>query len=101
MAPLDPIIGLNEEFAKDEIICIDDEYVYEYYCQDFGPFDLGKVYRFCEKFYELLESHKDKVITHLCAEEPQKRSNAAFLMLAFQIVVLKRSAEDAWAGFAV
>jgi hypothetical protein len=38
---------IPEDFEETMILNIDDEYVYEPYCHDFGPFDIGKIFRFC------------------------------------------------------
>jgi cell division cycle 14 len=59
-------------------------------------------YRFCTELERILASpevasHK---IVHHCSKNPAKRANAAFLMGAFQVLVLNRTAAQAWAPFA-
>ena len=77
------------------VVSIDDELVYEPYASDFGPLDLGMVYRYCLKFQQLLEDHPNSRIIHQCSQDPHRRSNSMFLIGAFQILVLQRTAEEA------
>ncbi len=52
---------------------------------------------------EKLLSHPDykkAKIYHYCSENFKKKANAAFLMGAFQVIVLKKVAKDAWKPFA-
>ncbi|OMJ87404.1 hypothetical protein SteCoe_10912 [Stentor coeruleus] len=82
--------------------CIDEELVYQPFCNDFGPLNLGMVYKFCVELEKLVKpSANTYKIYHYTSLNLQKRSNAAFLMGAFQIVVLKKSAKEAWSPFAI
>lgn len=60
------------------------------------------VYRFCSQLDRLIKESKyrDYEIYHYCSVDPAKRANAAFLMGAFQIVILKKTANEAWRPFA-
>ena len=82
--------------------CVDDELVYQPFCSDFGPLNIGMTYKFCVELDKLIknQSYSSYKIYHYTSLNPQKRSNAAFLMGAFQMLVLKRSASSAWAPFA-
>ncbi|OMJ78244.1 hypothetical protein SteCoe_21969 [Stentor coeruleus] len=81
--------------------CIDDELVYQPFCNDFGPLNLGMTYKFCVELEKLIKPTVNNYkIYHYTSLNPQKRSNAAFLMGAFQIVVMKKSAKEAWVPFA-
>ena len=82
--------------------CVDDELVYQPFCSDFGPLNIGMTYKFCVELEKLLknQAYSSYKIYHYTSLNPQKRSNAAFLMGAFQILVLRRGAATAWAPFA-
>lgn len=43
--------------------------------------------------------YSDYCIYHYCGINPAKRSNAAYLICAYQVVILKRSASEAWSRF--
>ena len=82
--------------------CIDNELVYQPFCSDFGPLNLGMTYKFCVELEKLIKnsSYTTSRIFHYTSLNPQKRSNACYLMGAFQIIVLNKSANEAWAPFA-
>jgi len=58
--------------------------------------------RFCTELERILASPEvaSHTIVHHCSQVAAKRANAAFLMGAFQVLVLKRTAVQAWAPFA-
>jgi cell division cycle 14 len=81
--------------------CVDNELVYQPFCSDFGPLNLAMTYKFCVELERLLKnpiysSHK---IYHYTSLSPSKRSNAACLMGAFQILILQKSSLEAWRSF--
>lgn len=81
--------------------CIDDDLVYQPFFKDFGPLNLGNTYRFVTELEKLISNKdyaKSKII-HYSSLDVAKRANAAFLMGAFQVIVLKRTALEAWAPF--
>eukprot|EP00359_Climacostomum_virens_P010746 CAMPEP_0204914492 /NCGR_PEP_ID=MMETSP1397-20131031/12365_1 /ASSEMBLY_ACC=CAM_ASM_000891 /TAXON_ID=49980 /ORGANISM="Climacostomum Climacostomum virens, Strain Stock W-24" /LENGTH=420 /DNA_ID=CAMNT_0052086091 /DNA_START=72 /DNA_END=1334 /DNA_ORIENTATION=- len=82
---------------------IDSELVYEPFCSDFGPLNIAMTYKFCIELEKLLraEEYSACKIYHFASLAPNKRANAAYLMGAFQILVLRRSAEDSWRPFTV
>jgi len=43
---------------------------------------------------------KDSIIVHCCLNHPEKKTNAAFLIGAYQVIVLRRSADDVVRGMA-
>ena len=45
------------------------------------------------------EDFEDSKIYHYCSTKYDKKANALYLMCAFQIIILQRTAEDAWALF--
>lgn len=72
--------------------------MYEPFNKDFGPLNLTMTYRFCTQLERLLEDprYKYQLIVHYCGQDPGKLANAAYLMGAFCLLVLKRSAADIW-----
>jgi cell division cycle 14 len=99
-----PIFGpfvLPSDTENKHHFSIDSEFVYEPFFRDFGPLNLGLVYRYCclleAKFAEVRGSGRQLV--HCCSAIPQKRANAAFLACAYQVVVLKTPADIAFAPF--
>jgi len=81
---------------------IDSDLVYEPFFADFGPLDMGKTYRFITELEKLLQDSayaKSKFYHHTSLDNA-KRTNAACLMGAFQVIILGRTAEEAWAPLA-
>jgi cell division cycle 14 len=71
------------------------------YASDFGPLDLGCVYKFCCHLDQLLTDsrYSHHSIYHYTSLIPAKRANAALLMGAYQVIRLERTAEEAWEYF--
>ena len=87
-------------------ICIDNviaiqELVYEPFNEDFGPLNLGMTYKFVYQLDRLLKDPRylSFSIYHYCSVDPAKQANAAYLICAFQIIILKRTASEAWTNF--
>jgi cell division cycle 14 len=76
---------------------VDDQLIYSPYFSDFGPLNLGQTYRFVTELQKLLkdEQFKSCAIFHHTSRDTSKRSNAAYLMGAFQVVILGKTAEEA------
>ena len=81
--------------------CIDNDLVYEPFFADFGPLNMGMTYRFVTELEKLVSdnAYSKYLIYHYTSLDVAKRANAAYLMGAFQIIVLKKSAEEAWRPF--
>lgn len=81
---------------------IDNFLVYQPFAHDFGPLNLAMTYKFCSELDRILKDEKFSTnrIYHYCQTEPGKKANAAFLMGAFQVLILKRTAQDAWEALA-
>ena len=80
---------------------VDNDLVYEPFNADFGPLDLGKTYRFVTELDKLLQDPKyaKSKFYHHTSMDSAKRVNAAYLMGAFQVIMLNRTAEEAWKPF--
>jgi len=81
---------------------IDEDLVYEPFFADFGPLNLGKTYRFVQELDKLLKDgnySKSKFYHHTCLDVA-KKANSAYLMGAFQVITMNKTAEEAWKPFA-
>lgn len=80
---------------------IDNDLVYEPLYSDFGPLDISQTVKFVLEVNRLLKCSQfsECKIYHHTSLDPAKRANAAFLMGAFQIITLHRTAEEAWKPF--
>ena len=69
--------------------CIDQQLVYYPFNNDFGPLDLGKVYEFVTQLDKMLIESPNSIILHYSSfEEYDLRANAAFLMCAYQVIII-------------
>jgi cell division cycle 14 len=78
---------------------VDEELVYWNFFLDFGPLNLGQLYRFTIHLNELLNEYPNTNILFYSSTDPSKRANAVFLICAWQILELKRSPDQAYYGF--
>lgn len=78
--------------------CIDDKLLYWNFFLDFGPLNLGQLYRFCGALNDKLQAQalKHKTIYFFCSSHPHQRTNAAFLISAWQVLYLGRSPDQAF-----
>jgi len=62
---------------------------------------MGNMYRFVTELEHLLNdpTYSKYLIYHYTSLDSGKRANAAFLMGAYQVIILKRSADEAWKPF--
>jgi len=77
---------------------IDHALRYEPFFVDFGPLNLACLYKFCRLLdHKRREPQlKKSKIYYFCERSPQKISNAAYLIGAYQVIALKRTPEDAY-----
>ncbi|CAG9792734.1 unnamed protein product [Diatraea saccharalis] len=76
--------------------CIDNELIYENYYSDFGPLNLGCVFKYCTILNEKLKLYFNKqVIVHYTSVEPNKKANAAFVLGCYGVLYLNLSPRDA------
>jgi cell division cycle 14 len=81
------------------LFSIDEELVYWNFFLDFGPLNLGQLYRFTCHLNQLLADHPQATILFYSSTQPAKRANAIFLISAWQVLELKRSPTQAYFGF--
>jgi len=87
--------------TKSHYFSIDRRFDYQPFFADFGPVDLSCVTQYCRLLDATLKDppFADKRIIHYCSQDPKKRANAAFLICAYRVVVLRESAEAAYEPF--
>ena len=80
---------------------IDNELVYWNFFLDFGPLNLGHLYRFCELVHMKLtsEAYRNHILCYYSGAEGSKRANATYLICAYQMLFLGRSLDEAYFGF--
>lgn len=75
---------------------IDEELVYENYYNDFGPLNLGCVYRYCRMMNEKMKQFlKKRPVIHYTSIEPKKKANAAFLLGCYGVLYLNLTPREA------
>ena len=76
---------------------IDNDLRYFPFNKDFGPLNLGQLYRFCSLLNSKLQSdrYKRKVIYYYSGTHAHRRANAAFLISAWAMLYLNKTAEEA------
>jgi cell division cycle 14 len=81
---------------------IDDALVYWNFFLDFGPLNLGQLYRFCALLNQKLRAPElsDRPIYYYSSSDPRARSNAAVLIGCWQVLYLQRTPDEAWAPLA-
>lgn len=74
----------------------DRDFRYLPFNQDFGPVDINLTYKFCKKIDSILSDPETqgKKVVHLTTNHFSKKSNAAYLMGAYCIIVLKKSSAE-------
>jgi cell division cycle 14 len=76
---------------------VDQQLIYIPYFSDFGPLNLAQMYRFVKELNKILTTpaYAGHAIVHYTSSDSSKRANAAFLMGAYQVIILGRTAEEA------
>jgi len=96
-----PMHGKPERQRKAAFFSIDEELVYWNFFKDFGPLNLGQLFRFSQILEELLTDPKldGKKIIYYSSAKSEKRANAAFLICSFMMIKFNQSPAVAYAPF--
>ncbi|XP_039746463.1 uncharacterized protein LOC120624153 [Pararge aegeria] len=82
--------------ADTHYFSIDDELIYENYYSDFGPLNLGCVFKYCKLLNEKLKLYLNKqCIVQYTSIDPKKKANAAFLLGCYGVLYLSLQPKDA------
>mmetsp|Transcript_9631 Transcript_9631/g.26277 ORF Transcript_9631/g.26277 Transcript_9631/m.26277 type:complete len:412 (-) Transcript_9631:514-1749(-) len=92
---------MPENTARSHYFCTDSSFVYEPFFADFGPLNLGCTYRYCKLLDQKMRDPalKGKRIIHCCSADPKRRSNAAYLICAYLVIVRRQLADSTFAPF--
>eukprot|EP00953_Heterococcus_sp_UTEX-ZZ885_P016501 9279-Heterococcus_DN1.PRE.3 len=76
---------------------IDSELIYWNFFLDFGPLNLGQLYRFCQGLNAKLrdERLRDKIIYFYSSSHPHRKANASLLIAAWSLIYLHRTPDEA------
>mmetsp|Transcript_49671 Transcript_49671/g.142095 ORF Transcript_49671/g.142095 Transcript_49671/m.142095 type:complete len:401 (-) Transcript_49671:82-1284(-) len=79
----------------------DKSFAYDPFFADFGPLNLGATYRYCKLLDAKLNDPvlRGKKIIHCCSSDPKRRSNAAYLVCAYLVIVQRQPADVAFSPF--
>jgi len=96
---VDKVMPVN--ISRSHYFCTDRSIVYEPFFADFGPFNLGQTYRYCKMMDEMMQDPKlhGKRIVHCCLPDPKRRSNSAYLVCAYLVVIQRQPANVAFQPF--
>eukprot|EP01029_Cantina_marsupialis_P012305 TRINITY_DN2716_c0_g1_i1.p1 TRINITY_DN2716_c0_g1~~TRINITY_DN2716_c0_g1_i1.p1 ORF type:complete len:477 (+),score=117.91 TRINITY_DN2716_c0_g1_i1:138-1568(+) len=92
----------SEALRKEhDFFTVDDKLVYWNFFLDFGPLNLGQLYRFSKLLNDKLSNPelKNKKIFFYSSTHAHKRANAVYLISAFSLLYLNRTPAEAWAPF--
>ncbi|CEM26156.1 unnamed protein product [Vitrella brassicaformis CCMP3155] len=73
---------------------------YEPFHSDFGPLNLGCTWRFCEWVDKFMQHQSDGKLIYHTQNTPEQRSNAAYLIGAYLVVMKGWKSTDVYALFA-
>jgi cell division cycle 14 len=79
------------------VFTTDEDFVYYPFCNDFGPFNLAIIYRFCAKLKYLLEStaSPDGPVLYYTTGDNRQAANCAVLIASFLVMHMGRTMEEA------
>jgi cell division cycle 14 len=75
---------------------IDESLIYLPFSRDFGPLNIGKLYRFCSLLVDKLndDQMREKILVHYTTHEMGKKENAAFLVAAWAVLYQGREVQE-------
>ena len=87
--------------ATEHYFSTDNELVYWNFFLDFGPLNLGQLYRFCQKLNAKLNDRRlaDKKIYYYSSTHSHRRTNSVTMICAYSMLYLGLTPEEAFAPF--
>eukprot|EP00002_Diphylleia_rotans_P016774 TRINITY_DN3258_c0_g1_i1.p1 TRINITY_DN3258_c0_g1~~TRINITY_DN3258_c0_g1_i1.p1 ORF type:complete len:415 (+),score=44.40 TRINITY_DN3258_c0_g1_i1:119-1363(+) len=92
--------SIPKDTEKVTFFSVDNELVYLHFFNDFGPLNMGQLYRFCMILKTKLEDARGRAVYMYSSHDAHKRANAAFLLGGYLIMMMDYSPEDAHRPFA-
>nr|CAG4718345.1 unnamed protein product [Naegleria fowleri] len=89
---------LSFENPSSIFVFLDDQYIYEPFCHDFGPVNIGYTIKLCRHVDHLLKTTAKKIYL-VTSFDSQKRANGAFLAVAYMLITHQKSPEEACRPF--
>ncbi|ESO10472.1 hypothetical protein HELRODRAFT_91786 [Helobdella robusta] len=76
--------------------CTDDQFTYKNFNLDFGPLNLAMICRYCILVRKKIESFQatGRKLCHVTSQDSKKRTNAAFLVGCYSVLVAEKSPEE-------
>lgn len=93
--------SVPKDTATSHFFSIDGILRYDAFSADFGPLNLALTFRYCKMVEAKLNnpSLAGKRIIHCCLQDPRLRANAACLMCLFQVIIQRKTPEEAYRPF--
>lgn len=84
--------------GKMQFFTVDYDLRYNGYFADFGPLNIAQLVKFCRAMDSELRKaeSEDRTIVYYCSHSPHQRANAGFLIGAFALLILRRTADEIW-----
>jgi len=86
--------SLRQKELVGEFYSVDELLTYEPFCADFGPLNLGQLYRFVQLTDKKMTDADGSCVYFYCKDEDKYISNAAVLIAGYAIFRLGMSADD-------
>lgn len=83
--PERPVTSMR--FVKSIVFTADSSFVYTSYFADFGPFDLGITYQFCQNLQAALQEAREhrRFVVFYAGSHEQKRVNSVACLMAYLV----------------
>jgi cell division cycle 14 len=85
-----PVIFIRTDVRSDK------KYSYQPFFSDFGPPDLGAIFRFCDEIYNTMIQYPKQRIVHCVANNSNAKSSGSLLTAAYTIIKLAWSPRQAF-----
>ncbi|KAK0181131.1 hypothetical protein PV327_003439 [Microctonus hyperodae] len=97
-ATLVPGICEPKQITNIYFFTIDDELIYNNFHSDFGPLNIGCLYKYCWKVNKILNTvaNRRKQIVHYTVQHEEKKANATYLVACYAILYLKKTPKGAY-----
>jgi hypothetical protein len=94
------VVPSDDDLSPYAFFVLDDSICYHGFCDDFGPMNLGMVYRFCDCLDDQLQRWPQRRVVLVSDTDRKQITNAAFLLGAYMIMRQDSKPRDAVAALA-